>query len=149
MATAFVADANFLLRLVQPSHAHHGAAARAARVLIGRGDSIVLLTQSLFEVYAVATRPGSARDGLGLSPSDGKALLDGFARTYPLQSEAPIFAEWERLVSTYGTSGKASHDARYVALMLVLGLTHILTFNGGDFIRYAPEGITVVDPQNV
>jgi predicted nucleic acid-binding protein len=143
----FVADANFLLRLVQPSSAHHSAAARAAHDIVARGDRIVIFPQSLFEVYAVATRPSAARDGLGLSPADGKALLDSFRRTYPLQSELPIFEAWQRLVATYQTSGAASHDARYVALMLAHGLTHILTFNGKDFTRYAPEGIVAVDPQ--
>jgi hypothetical protein len=28
-------------------------------------------------------------------------------------------------------------------------VTHILTFNGKDFIRYASEGIIVVDPATV
>jgi predicted nucleic acid-binding protein len=44
-------------------------------------------------------------------------------------------------------SGVQVHDARLVAVMHVHGLTHLLTLNTVDFIRY--PGITVVHPQNV
>jgi hypothetical protein len=39
------------------------------------------------------------------------------------------------------------HDARLVAVMRVHSLTHILTFNTTDFIRY--PAITVVHPRDV
>jgi len=45
---------------------------------------------------------------------------------------------------THGVSGKKSHDARLVAAMTVNHITHILTFNAGDFARYA--GIHVLHP---
>jgi predicted nucleic acid-binding protein len=149
MPTIYVADANFLLRLVQPSSPLHSAAAQAARRIVLLGDKIVIFPQCLYEVYAVATRPSTARDGLGLSPADGKALLESFQKAYSLCAELPIYLEWERLVSSYGTSGATSHDTRYVALMLSHELTHILTFNGKDFVRYTPEGIVVVDPSDI
>ena len=40
--------------------------------------------------------------------------------------------------------GKPTHDARLVALMLEHGVTHLLTFNSGDFNRY--QEIGVIDP---
>lgn len=113
------------------------------------GDQIVIVPQSLYEFYAVATRPNTARDGLGLSPNHCKSLIDSFKKAYTLYAEVPIFYEWERLVTTYQTKGAVSHDTRYVAFMLVHGLTHILTFNTSDFNRYAPEGITAVDPASI
>lgn len=149
MNQIFVADANFLLRLIQPKHPLHAVALAAAQELIQRRDRVVIAPQTLFEVYAVATRPATSRDGLGLSPSDGKLLLDGFRNTYRLLDERPLFVQWERLVTTYNTSGVVSHDTRYIALMLEHGLTHILTFNDADFSRYTPEGITVVNPASI
>ena len=49
----------------------------------------------------------------------------------------------------YGVSGVQVHDARLVATMIVHGVTHILTFNTSDFVRYAPQGIVAVDPATV
>lgn len=65
-----------------------------------------------------------------------------------LLSDTPtIYAEWERLVMTYGVSGVNVHDARLVAAMLIHELTHILTFNTRDFTRYTE--ITAVHPTEV
>jgi predicted nucleic acid-binding protein len=62
-------------------------------------------------------------------------------------ADAPsIYPEWKRLVLAFGVSGVQVHDARLVAAMKVNGITHILTFNTGDFVRYSPEGIVAVDP---
>jgi predicted nucleic acid-binding protein len=55
-----------------------------------------------------------------------------------------IYEEWERLVNTYGVSGKNTHDARLVAVMTLHGITRILTFNAADFARY--EDIEAIDP---
>jgi hypothetical protein len=57
-----------------------------------------------------------------------------------------IYAEWRRLVVTFGVSGVQVHDARLVAAMNVNRITHILTLNTADFIRYASEGIVAVNP---
>ncbi len=145
----YIADANFVLRLIDKASAHHTIARGSLAKIQGRGDTITLAPQSLFEFYAVATRPKIARGGLGLSPTDAARWMRVFQSLFELLPELPIFAHWERLVATYQTSGAASHDARYVALMLAHGLTHILTFNGSDFTRYTPEGIVVVDPQTI
>ena len=46
--------------------------------------------------------------------------------------------------------GKQAYDARLVAVVKVHGIGRILTFNVGDFNRYAAgERITVVDPVGV
>ena len=46
-------------------------------------------------------------------------------------------------------SGVQVHDARLVAAMKSNDVTHILTFNIADFVRYASEGIVAVDPTTV
>jgi predicted nucleic acid-binding protein len=50
-------------------------------------------------------------------------------------------------VAGYSVVGRSTHDARLVATMKLQGITHILTFNVGDFTRY--KGIVVVDPATV
>ena len=54
---------------------------------------------------------------------------------------------WRVLVVRHQVSGVQVHDARLAAAMQVHGITHILTLNQPDFIRYA--SIFVVHPQNV
>jgi hypothetical protein len=61
--------------------------------------------------------------------------------------DARIYAEWRRLVVLHGVSGAQVHEARLVAVMLVHGLTHVLTFNPSDFTRFSE--VTVVRPQDV
>jgi predicted nucleic acid-binding protein len=71
-------------------------------------------------------------------------------RLFPLLRDSGTqYREWRRLVVQYGVSGVQVHDARLVAVMLTQGITHILTFNDTDFARYAPEGISAVDPATV
>jgi hypothetical protein len=52
-------------------------------------------------------------------------------------------------VLMFRVSGVQVHDARLVAAMKIHRVSHILTFNTDDFVRYAPEGITAVDPATV
>jgi len=145
----FVADANFLLRLIDTPHVHHASAQRCLATLRGRGDEIRLVAQSLFEFYAVAARPSTARGGLALTSAEAARWMRAFTTLFPLEPETPLLANWQRVVFTYATPGRDAHDARYVAAMLSLGHTHILTFNTQDFLPFAPEGIVAVDPQTV
>jgi predicted nucleic acid-binding protein len=147
----YLLDANLLLRLVEPTHHHHAPATEAVRLLRAQGVELRTASQSFYEFWTVATRPGTSRGGLGFSPSDASRAVNRFEALFPLLPDVPLYIEWKRLVSMWGVSGKESHDARLVAAMLKGGIHHILTFNGKDFARYAApasqgEGITVVDP---
>jgi hypothetical protein len=51
------------------------------------------------------------------------------------------------LVLDLQVTGVAVHDARIAANMLDANIEHILTFNGGDFGRYA--GLIILEPQAV
>jgi predicted nucleic acid-binding protein len=55
--------------------------------------------------------------------------------------------EWERLVTLHHVTGKNAHDARLVAAMVVHGITHLLTFNTADFVRF--PGVMALDPASV
>jgi predicted nucleic acid-binding protein len=67
--------------------------------------------------------------------------------TFVRQSGEAVHLEWRRLVVTYGVMGVKVYDARLVALMLVYGVTNILTFNTDDFKRFSQ--ITVVHPSEI
>jgi len=58
-----------------------------------------------------------------------------------------IHPEWRPLVLAHSVSGAQVYDARLVAAMYVHGVTHLLTLNDRDFIRY--PGITVLHPRDI
>jgi predicted nucleic acid-binding protein len=140
-------DTNILGRMAEAGHPQHRTAVDATVATISRGDSPCLVPQVLCEFWVVATRPVSA-NGLGLTPAQAGAELARLKALFPLFPETPaVYPEWERLVTTHQVAGKNAHDARLVAAMTVHGITHILTFNTGDFARY--PGITVLNPNTV
>jgi predicted nucleic acid-binding protein len=51
------------------------------------------------------------------------------------------------LVVGYGVTGKSTHDARLVALMVDRGIPKLLSFNDSHFTRYAE--IVVLNPFDV
>lgn len=65
-------------------------------------------------------------------------LLPDNERVYPL---------WRGIVAENNVRGVQVHDARLAALMQSHGVTHILTLNQPDFVRYAE--IRVVRPGQV
>ena len=149
IGTVHLADANILLRLMQPEHPHHALTRAALGTLRSRGDRVVTASQSLYEFWTVATRP-AANNGLGKTPAQAGAWLSFFEQHLPPLPELSLYAEWKRLAVAYGVQGKQGHDARLVAAMKVHGITHLLTFNAAHFRRFETgEGITIIDPQSV
>jgi predicted nucleic acid-binding protein len=137
-------DTNVLARMTQPGFPAHRVATDACTNLQLRGDIPCLVPQVLYELWVVATRP-TADNGLGLTASEAEVELTRVKKLFPLLADtAVIYAEWEHLVTTHQVMGKNAHDARLVAAMTVHGITHLLTFNMGDFTRY--PGITALDP---
>ena len=77
-------------------------------------------------------------------------MLATVEQLFPLLPESPaVYAQWRRLVVEFGVSGVKAHDARLVAAMKVNNVTHILSFNADDFIRYERAGIVAVDPASL
>ena len=64
-----------------------------------------------------------------------------------LEDSKEVHLEWRRLVVAHSVSGAPVHDARLVAAMHIHQVTHLLTFNTRDFVRYT--GIIPVHPQSV
>ncbi len=151
MPLRVLVDANVLLRQAAPADPLFGVADNALRVLTARGEELCIVPQTLYEFWAVATRPGVARGGLGWTPAQADGELARLETLFSfLPDGADVFRHWRRLVASYGVSGVNGHDARLVAAMKAHGLTHLLTFNAKDFRRYeAGENIAVMEPANV
>lgn len=145
----YLVDTNILLRLADRSHPVHFVVRDAVRKLRQSGDSLQTTSQNFAEFWNVATRPAD-RNGFGLSTSEADRMLRLMERLVPrIPDAAAAYLEWRRLITAYSVSGVQVHDSRLVAAMMAAGMTHILTFNTVDFIRYAPEGIAAVDPATV
>jgi predicted nucleic acid-binding protein len=158
-APGLIADANILLRLAHPPDPLHGVAVAAIARLAWDDVPLYIAPQTVYEFWAVATRPSAARGGLGWTPAQADIEAARFETLFELLPETPdVYSQWRRLCRVYGVSGLSAHDARLVALWLVHRGAHdlagILTFNTTDFARYTPappqgEGIAVVDPASV
>ncbi|MGA2229542.1 MAG: type II toxin-antitoxin system VapC family toxin [Tepidisphaeraceae bacterium] len=140
-------DTNILTRLAQMKHPHYIAACAAVGGLLSMGHKLCIVPQNLFEFWAVATRP-EGENGLGMAVPDAKLEVERVKRSFVLLADSPaLLNEWEHLVVAHNCKGKSSHDARIIAAMITHGVDHLLTFNAGDFGRYA--NITVLDPAAV
>jgi hypothetical protein len=139
-----VLDTNILGRMAEPAHPQYQIALDATDALRKRGDIPCVIPQTLYEFWVVATRPVT-QNGLGLTAPQAQSELARIESLFPLLPEsAAVYAEWRRLVTTHQITGKPAHDARIVASMMIHGVSHVLTFNTGDFSRYS--GITALEP---
>jgi predicted nucleic acid-binding protein len=139
-------DTNVLLRAVARTSAQHDAAVQAITALIEQDQQLYLAPQVLMEFWSVATRPVDV-NGFEWSVDFVCEEIDKLLDQFPLLPETPaVFQEWLRLVTQQKVIGKQVHDARLVALLKTHQITHLLTFNGGDFKGYS---ITVVSPDEL
>lgn len=142
----YLVDTNILLRIVHRTDPRHLSVRTAVRKLRADGHQLQTTAQNYAEFWNVSTRPAN-RNGFGLTPSQTELSLRMIERLFPLLPDLPVmYAEWRKLVVKYSVSGVQVHDARLAAAMISHGVTHILTFNTADFVRYAPVGIVAVDP---
>lgn len=130
-------DTNILLRFVEPMHQQHSVSRSAVDLLRRNDHDLVIVPQVLYEFWTVATRP-TVNNGLGMTVSDVVRQLSLLKRLFLLlRDERAIYEMWEQLVDSLQIKGKPSHDARLAAAMQRHGVTHLLTFNGPDFARFA------------
>ena len=90
-------------------------------------------------------------NGGGLSVHDAERYSADFEAAFPILPETPdIYPAWKQLVTALGVVGKQVHDARLVAVCHAHGISHLLTFNGRHFARFAAiePGVVIVDPAN-
>jgi predicted nucleic acid-binding protein len=144
---SYLVDTNVLLRSVQKTHPMQLDSTRSIELLIHHGEVVSVIPQNLIEFWAVATRP-TLNNGLGMSVNEAAQHIAAFKTALELLSDTDsIFKEWLRLVVQHQVIGKQVYDARIAAAMSMHNLTHLLTFNDGDFKRFTEN--TVVNPQSV
>ena len=142
----YLTDTNVLLGFSYRADPRYRIVRPTVRELLANGHQLQTASQNFAEFWNVSTRPTN-RNGFGQMPLEADRILQHLERLFPLLPDSPdVYPEWRRLAVDYGVSGVQVHDARLVATMLVHDVTHILTFNTQDFIRYAPEGIIAIDP---
>jgi predicted nucleic acid-binding protein len=125
----------------------YGDVVRSVSILATRRDELHIIAQNLIEFWAVATRP-ITDNGLGLTVAQADQELTKLKALFTiLPDTADILPEWEQLVVKHQVLGRQVYDARLVAAMIVHGLSHVLTFNTGDFKRYSR--ITAVSPKTL
>ncbi len=110
---------------------------QAIRLLDAKGWQLCIAPQILMEYWSVATRPASARGGLGLTISEANEDVAAFVQRFHLLLETEsLFPTWWGIVRDYDVSGRQVWDARIAALMRQHNVLHLLTFNVGDFRRF-------------
>lgn len=148
--SAVLLDTDVLVRLLHTADPLHGVTRNAVRSLRREQASFYTTVQNIAEFWSVCTRPASARNGLGFSAEEVAkriAIINRWSQVLT-ESEAS-YVVWQRLVTTYSVQGAAVHDARLASVMIANGISQILTFNGSDFVRYEPEGISTLAPASV
>lgn len=118
-------DTNVIARSLEPEHAQHLQACIAVKELTLQGHELCVIPQIFFELWAVATRP-IEQNGLGRTCLEAQAILK------------------ETLVVKHSVIGKKSHDTHLAATMIVNNVSHLLTFNAQDFLRF--DTLTVIQP---
>jgi predicted nucleic acid-binding protein len=143
MAT-YLADANLVLRLADPSSAQHRITTDALARLLGQNDEVFLTPQNFIEFWAVATRPVEA-NGFGWTGERTAREVADLQARFPLLEDSPaIFHRWLGLVRQVPVHGKRVHDARLVAVLQAHAVEHLITFNTADFAAF--PSLSLVDP---
>jgi predicted nucleic acid-binding protein len=90
----------------------------------------------LREYLSAVTRPQATSPGLSIVA----ALADvrRFRASFEIAADSSaVFDRLLQLLATHPVAGKQVHDANLVATMLEHGVRRLLTFNAGDFQRFA------------
>ena len=143
----YLADTNILLRLVKPDDSDYSLVRTAVNALWSAGHDLCYTSQNLGEFWNVCTRPPD-RNGFGLSIAETDSRARLIEEDLIILPDSPqIHFEWRQMVVRHSVSGAQVHDARLVAVMMVHGLSQILTFNASDFVRYS--SITALHPSQI
>ena len=121
----YLVDTNILTRLAEPGHAMHQTALDAVKLLVRQGHKLHIVPQNSYEFWVVCTRPINV-NGLGKTAAEAFVELANLKLLFLwLDETSAVYSIWEHLVASTPVLGKNAHDARFVATMMVHGLTHL------------------------
>jgi predicted nucleic acid-binding protein len=144
----YLVDTGVWLRLFDRGDPQHNVVREALRSLRSSGHSLVTCPQNVAEFWNVSTRPSTSRGGYGKSIATTELRVQFIERNALILGESPAaYRSWRSLLSAHQIQGLAAHDARLVSMMHVSGITHVVTLNVGDFVRY--PNIVAVSPADV
>lgn len=144
----YLVDTGVWLRLFDRTDPQHTDIHAALRQLRNDGHTLAVCLQNIAEFWNVSTRPAAARGGYGKSVATTERRVQFIERFGTVLDESPAaYQHWRLLLTQHQIQGAAVHDARLVAVMQTVGITHILTLNANDFARYST--ITVTTPREV
>jgi len=143
----FLIDTNLLLRLSDQTSPDRALTEQAITKLKLRGDVPCITTQNLIEFWSVVTRPRNV-NGFDWTTQQAEAEIKLLLNKFPLLPDpSDVLTHWLRLVAQYDIKGRRPHDARLAVVMLSHGVTHLLTFNTGDFASFT--NISLVHPSDL
>lgn len=138
------ADASVVLAALLTWHEAHEPAFAALERAVEQ-EEVVVPISALTECYAVLTRLPAAHR---LSPQDAADLLESALREPSRLSGLRASLGWSFLstLAREQVRGGATYDRRILEEARAASATRLLTLNGGDFRRFASEGIEIVVP---
>jgi predicted nucleic acid-binding protein len=136
-------DTNILVFSTQVTSPRHSAARQALERARATEPRLFVTHQILREYLAVVTRPQGLERPLARHIAVER--VGRFRAMFEvLQNGDPAFERLIRFVEEGKCGGRAIHDANIAATMMANGVSRILTDNGADFRRFAPD-IEIVD----
>jgi predicted nucleic acid-binding protein len=143
----YLVDTNVLLRISQQDDPQHELVGTSIKKLFKQGSELCSALQNIAEFWNVCTRPVD-RNGYGLTITETDQRVEDIERTMTfLPDSEQVYSIWRQLVFANNVRGVQVHDARLAAIMKAYGVTHILTLNQPDFLRYSD--IQAVHPNQV
>jgi predicted nucleic acid-binding protein len=137
-------DASVVVAALLAWHEAHEPAFAALESAVEQGE-IVLPVSALVECYAVLTRLPAAHR---LSPEDAAGLLASALRAAGRLSGLRASGAWGFLttLAREQVRGGATYDRRILEEARAAGARRLLTLNGADFRRFAPETVEILVP---
>jgi predicted nucleic acid-binding protein len=143
----YLVDTNVLLRISQEADPQYELVGSSIKALFKQRSELCFSLQNIAEFWNVCTRP-TERNGYGLTISETDRRVEYIERTMTfLLDSYQVYSIWRQLVIANHVRGVQVHDARLAAVMMAYGVTHILTLNQPDFLRYS--NIQAVHPNQV
>src|SRR5262245_30734373 len=125
-------DTNLLGRITDSADPQCASARKSIHVLAARREQLVIVPQTLYEFWAVATRkrgrPPAGQNGLGMTCNQASLWIRFFQRRFALLPDhAELFDRWHALVKLRSIKGLKSYDVRLVAAMETHNITNLLS----------------------